>query len=281
MKKYSAIVIAIILGFTAFHGEWSPPTTRQLASDENTVDLSYLPDFDYRMTDVGGKEAVDELYNILTDDLDKNPNNVCHNRAHMWAYQMYRLKNVNSGKVLIIYGRDSHESGEVGAYAKKPYSETNVGAYGAAGYRWWFHIAPYVISEGQEIVMEKMFKLNTPTPMKDWLAHMTGGRECKVLDGTGSETVVYDYMRKANSVPTAEGGHPCYIRKMPMGYLGPQSAYNHDIRKYIYPNELTDGLVMSSCLNSLAGKRKMFRKKLCQQFLANPVDMSFKPMPSQ
>jgi hypothetical protein len=214
------------------------------------------------MNDVGGKEVVDELYSILTDDLDKNPNNVCHNRAHMWAYQMHRLKNVNSGKVLIIYGKGENA------------------AYGAAGYRWWFHIAPYVISEGQEIVMEKMFKLNAPTPMKDWLSHMTGGRECKVLDGTGSETVVYEYMRKSTSVPIAEGGYPCYIRKMPMGYLGPQSAYNHDIKKYVYPNELTDGLVMSSCLNSFAGKRKMFRKKLCQKFLENPVDMFSKPKPS-
>lgn len=265
MKTYLAILAtAIILGMTAIHGEWLPESnTRHLASEDITEDPSYLSDFDYRLTDVGGDEAVDELYNVLTDDLDRNPNNVCHYRAHMWAYQMQQLKNINSGKILLIYGKDR---------------DGDRGAYGATGHTWWFHIAPYVISEGKEIVMEKMFDLNSPTPMRDWISHMTGGRECKILDGTGSETAVYEYMLKSLSVPVSEGGYPCYIRKIPMGFLGPQNVYNHDILKTNYSNDLTRGYVMSACLNSFAGKRKVFRKKLCKKFLTNPVDM-FQPKP--
>lgn len=269
-KIFSIVTVALILGMTANHAELNLDG-RTLASvdaegepETNAhSDPSYLAEYDYRLTDVGGKEQVDELYSILTNDLENNPNNVCHSRAYMWAYQMKFLKNVQSGKVLMIFG-----SGEGGAF-------------GANGTKWWFHIAPYVISEGKEIVMEKMFSLQSPTPLGEWENFISGGKKCKVLDG--SEKVVYEYFNglfntsrfrksRGRSVPMSVGGYPCYIRKMPMGYLAPWTAYQHDILGQNISNDLNMGLVRASCTSSMVGNKFKYRKRLCEEFIKNPVD---------
>lgn len=67
----------------------------------------------------------------------------CFNRAHVWSRQMHKDYGVKSQKILIYY-------------TPKYRSEVDK--------KWWFHIAPMVVVNGERIVMDKEF---TREPLSD------------------------------------------------------------------------------------------------------------------
>lgn len=70
----------------------------------------------------------------------------CFNRAHIWAKQMHDYYRVDSMKILIYY-------------TKKYRREIDK--------KWWFHIAPMVLADGEYYVMDKEFTRKPISP-KEW-----------------------------------------------------------------------------------------------------------------
>jgi len=218
-------------------------------NDPPAADPTYLASFGYRLSDVGGKDAVDALYATLRDDLYTNPNNLCYERAQVWAYQMQQTANVQAGKVFLFYGAGQG------------------GSWNFNGKGWWFHVAPYVVSEGKEIVMEKFFDVRTPLEMKEWLKAQSGGKECAEL--LGVETDLLSWIPKNYSMP-ARPGAPCYYRKVPGGVRHPIEVYNHDVKDTVSAQSVLSNSAYSSCYYSISASSKKDRRNKCSTFLQDP-----------
>ncbi len=203
----------------------------------------------YQLTDVGNEADVNAIYDELRTDLLNNPKNNCYERAHVWSYQMQQSRQIQSGKIFLFY-----------AYG--PGGSWNFNEMG-----WWFHVAPYVISGNQEFVMEKMFDLNTPLRMQDWLKKQTGGKVCKELNGT--EFDLLDSIPRKYSMPSTQA--PCYYRKAPMTYHLPINVYNHDVKKQsVLGTQITSSSAYSSCYNAIIAYSKKDRRDKCSKVSQDP-----------
>jgi hypothetical protein len=158
----------------------------------------------------------------------KNTASVCANRAHTWAYDMYRRHRVNSGKIIIYFGS---------------------GLYAADDKQWWYHIAPYVIENGQEMVLDGGFsRIRGPLPAELWIKDFSKGNVCKELF---KKDVKYNSLTKNTKMLPGLGydektGLPrggeamCYIRRIPMEYWTPLSVYLHEFNKNARGEDLVE-----------------------------------------
>lgn len=122
----------------------------------------------------------------------------CYNRAHGWAYDMWTQSRVNSMKVFIFFTQ---------RYIK------------AEKYKWWFHVAPYVLTnmEGAsvETVLDRTFTRG-PLKMKDWSdKFMKSNQNCPVV------TRYSDYR---NNQFTQD----CYLIKTSMYYRSPSDIERNE-----------------------------------------------------
>ncbi len=115
----------------------------------------------------------------------------CYNRAHGWAYDMYTQSRINSMKVFIFFTQ---------RYIK------------AEKYKWWFHVAPYVMTQMEgasvETVLDRTFTRG-PLKMKDWTDNfMNRKQNCPVV------TRYSDYRQN-------QWAQDCYLIKTSMYYRSP------------------------------------------------------------
>ncbi|MBY0516303.1 MAG: hypothetical protein K2P81_05310 [Bacteriovoracaceae bacterium] len=115
----------------------------------------------------------------------------CFNRAHGWAYDMFRLANVNSKKVFIFF-------------TQKFIKEHK--------YKWWFHVSPYVMTQEGNMTVERVMDVSFtrgPTFMQEWT-------DTFMPDGTVCPTVAR-YTDYRNN----QWAQDCYLIKASMFYRSP------------------------------------------------------------
>lgn len=210
-------------------------------------DPTYLPEFKTHLTDVATKNVKKEvMFSSMLRSIDLE-HSICANRAHLWAYDFFRHYGVMSGKIFIFFGKsiwqDDKES-------------------------WMYHVAPYIIENGKEFVMEASYgDVTRPLTVSEWIENETYNRvrgdECVVLSSQDTDMTEYFYER-ASLPETRENGKAsarCYIRKVPGFYWFPTSIALHELgrdedgRKVEYnPTSFDVDDVFSACVEVASSK---------------------------
>jgi len=117
----------------------------------------------YRPTVFGSLAQAQAAFNSM--DNQTRDDSQCYNRAHGWAYDLWRTRNVYSLKIFIFYTQ---------RYIRE-YS-----------YKWWFHVAPMVwVYDGQrtsEMVIDRSFS-QMPLFVNVWTnTFMQNGARCPVVE---------------------------------------------------------------------------------------------------
>lgn len=181
----------------------------------------YLSDFNYQVSQLKNVGQAQLLENFLTTETRNT--SICANRAHQWSYELAKFKNIQTGKVFIHFTAlgEANENKE-----------------------WAYHVAPYVIVKGEEMVLDPSFAVfgKRPVKMEDWTLHFGKSKKCVVLDPANNpnhlklemNNVGADYISpldertgSARQYPSTEG--ICYIRKVPMYYQWPSEVYGADL----------------------------------------------------
>jgi len=181
----------------------------------------FLKDFNYQVTELKDMGQAQALENLMTTDTRQM--SICANRAHLWANDLARLRNIQTGKVFIHFTAkgEANENGD-----------------------WAYHVAPYVIVKGEEIVLDPGFGVfgGKPVKLSAWTKYFGKSENCVVLNPTenashlvlekndiGSDDVTPLSSRygTARQYPSTEG--ICYIRKTPMYYQFPVDVYGVDL----------------------------------------------------
>lgn len=106
---------------------------------------SLLSDY---ITDFRSSRSVDRVfYEQRTKTRKKSQ---CYNRAHLWSWEMRKFSE----------GGRKVQPGKMWIYFTKRY----ISDY---KYKWWFHVAPFVTLNGQDMVMDRKF-LRTPVTRRAW-----------------------------------------------------------------------------------------------------------------
>jgi hypothetical protein len=117
-----------------------------LSSEEKTL-LHGLEDLNpmtgYVPTNLESYDEAAEIFSRLSEDHRHKNRSQCYNRAYIWSKKMYDEDNVHSMKIFVFY-------------TKKYRKEVSK--------KWWYHVAPMVMVNGEYIVMDKEF---TRKPVTD------------------------------------------------------------------------------------------------------------------
>jgi len=150
-------------------------------------------------TDVGSYEKAKKIFDERMNEGDKKRSE-CFKRAHIWAYDLWSQLKITSQKVFIFY------------------TERNSAYYTGDRKRWEFHVAPLVIINGSEYVLDGTF-MEKPIPLKEWVAHfiMSPNITCPVIN---------KYKEYDND--NAQWSRLCYIMKTPMHYFSPVDIAERD-----------------------------------------------------
>jgi hypothetical protein len=182
----------------------------------------YLADFNYQISNV-----TPEMAQSLMDgeNTETSSRSICANRANMWSYMMNRTTGVQVGKVFIHFTAlgQADENGE-----------------------WAYHVAPYIIVNGEEMVLDNGFSVfnGEPSKMSDWMKYFGKSDHCTVLDPIHNP---HDLALEQNNLPSdsatplhfkggarqypVENGAICYVRKVPMYYTFPFQVYGTDLAR--------------------------------------------------
>lgn len=209
--------------------------TREIASvdaDNRAILTDFTTDSKpYELTDVAkaglsSGRLWNEMQATSAELKLKNTASVCANRAHTWAFDMYQRHKVNSGKIIIFFGG---------------------GMYPEDAKQWWYHIAPYVIENGQEVVLDGGFSnIRGPISADAWIKHFGKGNPCKELTkkDVRYNSLTYKTTMLPGVGPDSEGIErggeaKCYIRRIPMEYWTPLSVYMHEFNKDVRQQPLS------------------------------------------
>ena len=224
----------------------------------------FLSDFNYQVDQLKTLGEAQVLENFLTTDTRQH--SICGNRAEMWSYELSKFKGVQTGKVFIHFTAQ----GEAKENAD-----------------WAYHVAPYVIVNGQEMVLDPAFGVfnKRPVKMADWTNYFGKSKNCVLLDPSHNPehlklelynlpsddlTPLSNNIGTARQYPSTEG--ICYIRKVPMYYQWPSDVYGADLyrsgnsnySKFDYENfDLQN--VLSACQQAVSWSVQI--KNSCSNYL--------------
>ena len=236
-----------------------------LASVAHAEQPGYLKDFNYQVVQLTDPQQAQILESSLTTETRQT--SICANRAHYWAYELYKFQNqVQTGKVFIHFtaAGEANENKD-----------------------WAFHVAPYVIVNGEEMVLDPAFAVfnKRPVKMADWTNYFGKSKNCVVLDpignpehlklemnniGSDDKTPLSAVTGFARQYPSTEG--ICYIRKVPMYYQWPSEVYGVDLfhagnpayERFNYTGFDGDG-VLQACKQAV--KWNVQLQKSCSDYL--------------
>lgn len=206
---------------TLITGAFLSLTPMALGQTSTTHPPGYLSDYRYQVVNLSSMDEAQELMNLETKDTRQK--SVCANRAELWTYNMNHTDAVQVGKVFIHFT----EYGEADQNKE-----------------WSYHVAPYVMVNGEEMVLDAGFGQfhGNPVAIKDWEKYFGKSENCVVLDPTHNPTHL---ALEQNDMPSdgvtpltyTKGGarqYPatlgiCYVRKVPMYYAYPKDVYAADL----------------------------------------------------
>jgi len=183
-----------------------------------SAQTGFIKDFNYQVSDISElglqKEVLFSKMERKMLDLEKS---ICSNRAQLWAYDLYRFNGINTGKIFIFFTSSIWRNDKKG---------------------WMYHVAPYIVENGTEYVMEATYSdVTKPLTVEEWAENEMYGRvkgsEC--LEITASDTDLTEYFYERHTLPEnrtgGKTGAKCYIRKVPGYYWFPTSIALHDLKR--------------------------------------------------
>jgi hypothetical protein len=166
--------------------------TREL--DLNHFRYNQLRDF--APTDLQSNERVNILFRNMLNDGDKRRSQ-CFKRAHMWAFDMWSKGQISSQKIFIFYTQRYIQLED---------------------FEWWFHVAPMVLSNGVEYVLDGTF-MEGPITLQAWMAHFIK-----------SSKITCPVIEKYQDYESNQWSRLCYLMKVPMYYFSPLDIENRDTK---------------------------------------------------
>ena len=227
-----------------------------LATTAHADQPGFLKDFNYQVTQLKTMGQAQALENAMSTDTRLY--SICANRAHFWANDLARKKNVQVGKVFIHFTAAGEADEDVS---------------------WAYHVAPYVIVNGKEMVLDPVFAAfnKKPVELSEWTNHFGKSPNCVELDplnnpdhlkleqnnvGFDNVTPLSPKTGNARQYPSTEGY--CYIRKVPMYYQYPSEIYGADLFKSGKPEfsvfdyqDFQENSVLNACQQAMNVKFKM------------------------
>jgi hypothetical protein len=227
--------------------------------------VGYLKDFDYQVASYDSYPQAYGLEKLMS--VETRNRSICSNRAHVWAYDLARFRNIKVGKVFLHFTDATN-------------SDNN---------NWTYHVAPYVIVNGKEMVMDPVFYTfgGMPISMGGWTEHFAKTKNCVVLDpinhpehlklerfNLADDTMSPDRYSGGSRLYPSNGKIKCYIRKVPMYYQYPAEVYGVDLyhsgkteyasfERWYFDEES----VLNACQQAMNLKFKM--KHSCEDYLRN------------
>lgn len=211
MKQLHIVFFALLFSFNAFA--------------ENPIILRYrdpkLPDFqfptlptDTRYTDPAfvptNLASMDDAKKLMEElRFNSKSRAECFQRAHLWALEMRQMMNAQTQKVFLFFSD---------RYTRR------------TGFDWWFHVAPFILVNGVEMVLDPFF-FDRPVDMRTWTDRfMDGDPECLVVQS------YQEYEAQNKKVD-------CILRKIPMYYYGPLSVEARDKENKLISDWMDDEVI--------------------------------------
>ncbi len=218
--------------------------------------VGYIADYDYQVTDVARLGLSKErLFSRLERGMLDLKKSICANRAHLWAYDLFRFHNVNPGKIFIFFGRSM--------WVNEPEG-------------WMYHVAPYIVDGDEEFVMEASYDdVTRPLTVNEWIENETDGRfkanEC--IDITAADTDLTEYFYNRYNLPEVRDpgrkSARCYIRRVPGYYVYPTGIALHELKRDEKGNEVEYNPkafsiedVLHACVDATQGKKSQCKRYL-------------------
>lgn len=145
-------------------------------------------------SDIQSDKKVNDVFTSLLNDGDKRRSE-CFKRAHMWSFDMWSKLGIQSQKIFIFY-----------TSRYKTLEDE----------KWWFHVAPVIVSNGVEYVLDGTF-MEKPITVKEWQHFFIK-----------SENITCPLIDKIADYENGQQRRLCYIMKVPMYYLSPLDIENRD-----------------------------------------------------
>jgi len=211
-------------------------------------DSGLIKDFNYQLTDIAQRNlSKEELFSSMLRNGVDLEHAICANKAHVWGFDFENRYQIKTGKIFMFFGASIWENASQG---------------------WMYHVAPYIVENGQEWVMEASYpsEVSEPLSVNAWLENETDGRikasQCREIFAADTDLTQYFYERY--NLPETRNGKPgavCYFRKVPGHYWYPTSIAYHDLKKDEDGNEIdydpksfdTDD-VYSACVEIMTSK---------------------------
>lgn len=144
--------LEVLINFEEKTGDFKSAQLLETKTDEEVVCELYNPTptalDNYTPSILKNLNEANKLFNSM--DANTKKRSQCFNRAHGWAYDMWKNYKVNSSKIFVFYTRRYIEEYR---------------------YKWWFHVAPYVHVQTEygveEFVLDRTFN-SKPLRVKEW-----------------------------------------------------------------------------------------------------------------
>ena len=165
--------------------------------DAKTLDLNHFRYNQLRViapTELQSKEEAESLFKNMLNDGDKRRSE-CFKRAHIWSYDMWSKLGINSEKIFIFWTKrfsilEEHD--------------------------WWFHVAPMVTANGEELVMDGTF-FNKPVPVQEWTNYFMK-----------TDKITCPIAKSYQDYENNQFKKLCFIFKVPMHYFRPFDIEDRD-----------------------------------------------------
>jgi hypothetical protein len=217
-----------------------------------------LTDYDWRLTDVAAKGLTKEvLFTRMDREFIKTKSSICSNRALMWANDLKRAHDLDTGKIFLFY--------------TKKKSDLSLRT-------WWYHVSPVVNENGEIWVLDAGFPgwIKKPLRPLEWLEKFSSSTNCKEIQA--SETDLVELIFRGQTFPhnTAYGTFDCYYKIVPHTLWTPEIVAMNLLgrdgsgrpvrveRPEIVPNEL-----FQACMEATTGKLRYAlgaARKRCKEY---------------
>lgn len=206
MKAYleSMINLPVTISYQVAGSERIITNISPLSSAQTQgLDLNFFAinlDRDDRPTDIGSLERAQRIFKNLNDG-DKSRSQ-CFKRAHIWSWDMWTNHGITSQKIYMFYTRRYIQLED---------------------FDWWFHVAPMVVADGVELVMDKTFT-KEPTTVPEWKKKFM------------KSEVKCNEITKYAEYEDHQWNRLCYIMKTPMYYFRPFDIRRRDEQGIVKKN---------------------------------------------
>jgi hypothetical protein len=210
----------------------------------------------YEPTVLGSMAEAERLF---SEEAPLQHDSQCHERAMIWAVDMYKSRRINSMKVMMFYSKRFQNTYIRVGRPDRIFKQIKP-------YKWWYHTAPFVYVGSQEIVLDSEFLkqpvtldqwthyflsefiseysnvLQDQNPQHDWRGYLTtkdgdvikwNDHPIPLAPRLTEEQTKCRVMERYQNIFEFEGdeGHDpswCMVRKLPMYYFDPQSFEMRD-----------------------------------------------------